>query len=51
MLCGQQFDTNVDIQLSTLKVMGTAAVHQEGQLIRHLSNGQDDEHTDNKDNK
>ncbi|CAG8498646.1 36_t:CDS:2 [Paraglomus brasilianum] len=38
----QQFNTNIDIQLSTLKVMGTAAVHQEAQLIGRLSNGQDD---------
>ncbi|CAG8630022.1 10201_t:CDS:2 [Ambispora leptoticha] len=46
----QQFNTNVDIQLSTLKVMGTAAVHQEAQLIGRLSNGQDDKCGEDKDN-
>jgi len=50
MLCEQQFNTNIDIQLSTLKVMGTAAVHQEAQLIGRLSNGQDDKCGEDKDN-
>ncbi|CAG8609951.1 4615_t:CDS:2 [Paraglomus occultum] len=36
--------------LSTLKVMGTAAVHQEAQLIGRLSNGQDDKCGEDKDN-
>ncbi|CAG8571141.1 14793_t:CDS:10 [Funneliformis caledonium] len=37
-------------QLSTLKVMGTAAVHQVAQLIGRLSNGQDDKCGEDKDN-